>query len=177
MEQDVECNIYLSAALMESRLLVQWLKNPTPHHSCFSHMSHPLTSTLIASIIYQLDIASLWYAEVVIGQSCLHALLTNSLAGTGHGRVGPEAMRPSGFGKRGCIQKIDASAGHCTCGYMCLWLHWCSASAAVGWMSQPRSRWSIPTVRSADTRYATLYMTAGEGFEPNQQFFPMGACH
>lgn len=120
---------------------------------------------------------SVGYSIFMIWRGCDWSIVPTCFVNQQPSRVGPEAMRPSGFGKRGCIQKIDASAGHCTCGYMCLWLHWCSASAAVGWMSQPRSRWSIPTVRSADTRYATLYMTAGEGFEPNQQFFPMGACH
>lgn len=129
-------------------------------------MSHPLTSTLIASIMYQLDIASLWYGEVAIGQSCLHVLLTNRLAGTGHGRVKPEAMHPPGFGKLGCIQKIEASAGQCTCGYMCLWLHWCSASAAVGWMLQPRSRWS--TQQLGQLTLGTLHCTWQLGKALNQ---------
>lgn len=113
---------------------------------------HPLSFFLIClilsvSIIYYLDIISLCWREVMIGQSFLHVLLTISLPGTVC-RVRPEAMHPPGCGKLGCIQETEASSGHCAFGLngyvMWLWLHWCSASAhmlaALLWAG---CRWSI----------------------------------
>lgn len=70
---------FLSAALIESRLLLCGSKPHTLFFFFSPHTSHPLTSTLIASIIYRLDRESL----VMIGHSCPHVLLTVSRPGTG----------------------------------------------------------------------------------------------
>lgn len=116
-------------------VIVEWTlcgtkKNAPP-------MSHPLT-TLIVSVIYWLDIIFLCWRMVMNGRSFLHVLLTISLPGTAWRAkpwlwVRPEPMHPPGFGKLGCIQETEASAGRCACGLngyvMWLWLYWCSASA------------------------------------------------
>lgn len=110
-------------------------KGPAP--TVFSRTSHPLTSTLIVSIIYWLDIVSLCQREVMIGRSSLHVLLTVSLPETVW-KAGPWQRKAWGdaspdFVKLGCIEETEASAGLCACslnGYMMwLWLYWCSASA------------------------------------------------